>query len=250
MATSTLIQKLDGTAFESSKTVPGSYTSVATPDVSNRRQVETFIAGGTVAAGDVVALDLSKTGALKALTVVEAPANAGALAIGVCIGSAESDGSLTADSKINVVVTGYVASADVETGVAAGQALVVGSTAGRFAAMANAATATSGVFISGAITGNGSAQSTPHSLGVVPDLVFAIPDDLAPATTGAYTVTTGVHTSTNAIFTVTTNKVYRVVAIRLSAAEKQLAAISGPVAVALSAESGNKAEVFMLKRGF
>ena len=250
MATSTLIQNLDGSAFVSSTTVPGSYTSVATPDVSNRRQVETFIAGGTVAAGDVVALDVSKTGALKALTVVEAPANAGALAIGVCLGSAESDGSLTAGSKINVVVTGYVASADVETGVAAGQALVVGATAGRFAALANAATSTSAVFISGAVTGTGAAQNTAHGLGVVPDLVFAIPDDLNVATIGAYTVVTGAHTSTNAIFTVTTSKVYRVVAIRLSAAEKQLGAIAGPIAVALSAESGNKAEVFMLKRGF
>jgi len=250
MATSTLIQNLDGSAFVSSTTVPGSYTSVATPDVSNRRQVETFIAGGTVAAGDVVALDVSKTGALKALTVVEAPANAGALAIGVCLGSAESDGSLTAGSKINVVVTGYVASADVETGVAAGQALVVGATAGRFAALANTATSVSGVFISGAVTGTGAAQNTAHGLGVVPDLVFAIPDDLNVATIGAYTVVTGAHTSTNAIFTVTTNKVYRVVAIRLSAAEKQAGAIAGPIAVALSAESGNKAEVFMLKRGF
>jgi len=250
MATSTLIQNLDGSAFVSSTTVPGSYTSVATPDVSNRRQVETFIAGGTVAAGDVVALDVSKTGALKALTVVEAPANAGALAIGVCLGSAESDGSLTAGSKINVVVTGYVASADVETGVAAGQALVVGATAGRFAALANAATSTSAVFISGAVTGTGAAQNTAHGLGVVPDLVFAIPDDLNVATIGAYTVVTGAHTSTNAIFTVTTSKVYRVVAIRLSAAEKQAGAIAGPIAVALSAESGNKAEVFMLKRGF
>jgi len=250
MATSTLIQNLDGSAFVSSTTVPGSYTSVATPDVSNRRQVETFIAGGTVAAGDVVALDVSKTGALKALTVVEAPANAGALAIGVCLGSAESDGSLTSGSKINVVVTGYVASADVETGVAAGQALVVGATAGRFAALANAATSTSAVFISGAVTGTGAAQNTAHGLGVVPDLVFAIPDDLNVATIGAYTVVTGAHTSTNAIFTVTTSKVYRVVAIRLSAAEKQAGAIAGPIAVALSAESGNKAEVFMLKRGF
>jgi len=250
MATSTLIQNLDGSAFVSSTTVPGSYTSVATPDVSNRRQVETFIAGGTVAAGDVVALDVSKTGALKALTVVEAPANAGALAIGVCLGSAESDGLLTAGSKINVVVTGYVASADVETGVAAGQALVVGATAGRFAALANTATSVSGVFISGAVTGTGAAQNTAHGLGVVPDLVFAIPDDLNVATIGAYTVVTGAHTSTNAIFTVTTSKVYRVVAIRLSAAEKQAGAIAGPIAVALSAESGNKAEVFMLKRGF
>jgi hypothetical protein len=247
MATSTLIQYL------AQNQTSGLGVSVPVgAGASNRRQVETFIAGGSVAvaAGDVVALDTSKTGADKALFVVEAPANAGALAVGVCIGSAESNGSLTPGSKINVVVTGYVASADVETGVAAGQALVVGSTAGRFAAMANAATSTAGVFISAPVTGTGAAQNTAHGLGVVPDLVFAIPDDLSPATTGSYVVTTGSHTSTNAIFTVTSNKVYRVVAIRLSAAEKQFAAISGPIAVALSAESGNKAEVFMLKRGF
>lgn len=251
MATSTLIQKLDATAFISNITgSPGSYTSVATPDVSNRRQVETLLTGGTVAVGDAVALDVSASGAAKALTVIEAPANSGALVMGVCIGSAETDGSLTTGSKVNVVVTGYVASADVETGVAAGQALVVGATAGRFAALANAATSTSAVFISAAVTGTGAAQNTAHGLGVVPDLVFAIPDDLNVATIGAYTVVTGSHTSTNAIFTVTLNKVYRVVAIRLSAAEKQAGAISGPVAVALSAESGNKAEVFMLKRGF
>jgi hypothetical protein len=242
MATSTLIQYL-----ETTDAVTGASLG-ASP--SNRRQVETFFAGGTVAVGDAVALDVSKTGATKAVTVIEAPANSGALVMGVCIGSADSDGSLTAGSKVNVVVTGYVASADVETGVAAGQALVVGATAGRFAALANAATSTSGVFISAPVTGTGAAQNTAHGLGVVPDLVFAIPDDLNVATIGAYTVTTGAHTSTNAIFTVTTNKVYRVVAIRLSAAEKQAGAIAGPVAVALSAEVGNKAEVFMLKRGF
>ena len=135
MATSTLIQKLDATALISNISgSPGSYTSVSIPSVSNRRQVETFIAGGTVAVGDAVALDVSKSGAAKVLNVIEAPANSGALVVGVCIGSAESDGSLTAGSKVNVVVTGFVEEADVETGVAAGQALVVGATAGRFAA--------------------------------------------------------------------------------------------------------------------
>lgn len=242
MATSTLINYLDLL-----DAVTGASLG-ASP--SNRRQIETFIAGGTVAVGDAVALDTSKTGAAKVVTVVEAPANSGALVVGIVLGSAESDGSLTAGSKINVVVTGYVASADVETGVAAGQALYVGATAGRLAAMSNAATATSSVFISAPVTGTGAPQNTAHGLGVVPDLVFAIPDDLNVATIGAYTVTTGVHTSTNAIFTVTTSKVYRVVAIRLSANEKALGALAGPVAVALSAEAANKAEVFMLKRGF
>ena len=45
MATSTLLQKLDSTALASPTTggeTPGSYVSVSTPNVSNRRQVEVF----------------------------------------------------------------------------------------------------------------------------------------------------------------------------------------------------------------
>ena len=89
MATSTLIQKLDGTAFESSKTVPGSYTAVSTPDVSNRRQIETFIAGATVVPGDWLQFDTSKTGAEKVLTVIQAVntiATGNPLVVGVCLG--------------------------------------------------------------------------------------------------------------------------------------------------------------------
>ena len=41
-------------------------------DTSNRRQVETFIAGGTIVAGDVVALDTTQTGADKVLYVIQA----------------------------------------------------------------------------------------------------------------------------------------------------------------------------------
>jgi hypothetical protein len=45
MATSTLIQRLDTNALVPSSTVPGGYDLVSTPDVSNRRQIETFIGG-------------------------------------------------------------------------------------------------------------------------------------------------------------------------------------------------------------
>lgn len=133
MATSTLIQKLDGTAFESSKTVPGSYTAVSTPDVSNRRQIETFIAGATVVPGDWLQFDTSKTGAQRVLTVVQATnvALGNPLVVGVCLGSAESDGSLTAGSKINVVVSGYIEGANVDGAVVAGSPLAVDTTAGR-----------------------------------------------------------------------------------------------------------------------
>lgn len=129
MATNTLVQKLDATAFISNITgSPGSYTSVAIPDVSNRRQVETFIAGATVAVGDWMQFDTSATGAAKVLTVIQASANGlgNPLVCGVCIGSAETDGSLTAGSKVNVVVAGYVAKANVANAVAAaGVALTV-----------------------------------------------------------------------------------------------------------------------------
>jgi hypothetical protein len=133
MATSTLIQKLDGTAFESSKTVPGSYTSVTTPDVSNRRQVETFIAGATVVAGDWLQFDTSATGANRVLTVIQAGSAAlgNPLVVGVCLGSAESDGSLTVGSKINVIVGGYAEVANVDGAVVAGSPLAVDTTAGR-----------------------------------------------------------------------------------------------------------------------
>ena len=138
MATSTLIQKLDTTAFESSKTVPGSYTAVSTPDVSNRRQVETFIVGkgGTVVVGDAVALDTATAGLSSAeRSILVLPANATTLlnTVGVVLGSAESDGSLTETSKINVCIRG-ICSAKVAAGVAAGSIVRSSGTAGTLAA--------------------------------------------------------------------------------------------------------------------
>jgi hypothetical protein len=134
MATNTLIQKLDGTALISNITgSPGSYTSVAIPDVSNRRQVETFIAGATVVVGDWLMFDTSATGSARVLTVIQATnvLLGNSLVVGVCLGSAETDGSLTAGSKINVVVAGYVEGANVDAAVVAGSPLVVDTAAGR-----------------------------------------------------------------------------------------------------------------------
>lgn len=134
MATSTLIQRLESTALVASTTVPGSYTSVETPDVSNRRQVETFIAGATVVVGDWLQFDTSATGAARVATVIQAATNGSQnpLVVGVCLGSAESSGALTAGSKINVVVAGYMETANVANAVAAaGVPLGVSATAGR-----------------------------------------------------------------------------------------------------------------------
>lgn len=68
------------------------------------------------------------------------------------------------------------------------------------------------MFVSTEQTGNGSAQSIAHGLGVVPSAVLVIPTDVAPATTGQYTAAEGTHTSTNVVVTVTSGKKYKVVA--------------------------------------
>ena len=134
MATSTLIQKLDATALTTSTTVPGGYQVVSTPDVSNRRQIETFIAGATVVPGDWLQFDTSKTsGPEKVLTVIQAAANGSGnpLVVGVCLGSAETTGALTVGSKINVIVGGLAEKANVAAGVGVGTPIQVSATAGR-----------------------------------------------------------------------------------------------------------------------
>ena len=110
MATSTLIQFL----------APGEAS-----DTSHRRQVETFIANGTIAALDVVGSDISKTGADKALYVIQAAnvATGNGLAVGVALNAA------TAGQPVRVVVSGYVADVNCAGGtIAAGAALSAGKT--------------------------------------------------------------------------------------------------------------------------
>lgn len=106
MATSTLIQFLD--AGEAS-------------DTSNRRQIETFIAGGAIAKGDWVQPDLSKASGDEMLYAIEAAGvatkgNPGA--IGVALAAA------AAGDQVRVVVSGYVAEANVAGAVVAGDSLV------------------------------------------------------------------------------------------------------------------------------
>lgn len=143
MATSTLLQKLDSTALASPTTggeTPGSYVSVSTPDVSHRRQVEVFLASATVAVGDVVAFDLSKTlDSDKMLYVLKADTDVATstAAVGIVLGSADSDGSLTAGSKINVLTSGLIR-ANVDGATVAGSTLCVGATGGQLAVYTNA----------------------------------------------------------------------------------------------------------------
>lgn len=123
MATSTLIQLLQ----------PGEGA-----DTSNRSQTETFLAGGTIARGDFVSLDTSKTGADKALYVVVVDTSGGAVALGVpTVGVALA--AATAGQKVDVVIGGYVGRANVATGTAAGVALALDTTTSGRAVAADAA---------------------------------------------------------------------------------------------------------------
>jgi hypothetical protein len=114
MATSTLVQFL-GDGITSPTSIEG--------DTSNRRQVETFIAGGAIAAGDVVAFDTSKTGADRVLYVTEAAqvANGNGLSCGVALAAA------TAGEQVRAVIGGY-ALVSTHGGVALGNLLTAGGT--------------------------------------------------------------------------------------------------------------------------
>jgi hypothetical protein len=65
------------------------------------------------------------------------------------------------------------------------------------------------LFISGVLTGTGSAQNVAHGLGVVPTNVFVT----FTGTTASQAVTEGTHTSTNVVVTVTTGATFKVLAI-------------------------------------
>ena len=123
MATSTLIQKLDSTALKSSTTVPGSYETVSTPNVSNRRQVETFIASGAIAEAELLSFDLSKADDLKTLYVVPADLSDGTKlgVVGVALNSAVDGG------KVECLLCG-VTYVNADAGIAAGDALSVSAT--------------------------------------------------------------------------------------------------------------------------
>tara|TARA_R100000664_G_C2758344_1_gene147127 strand:+ start:1981 stop:2439 length:459 start_codon:yes stop_codon:yes gene_type:complete len=119
MATNTLLQYLQSTDGD------GVALGI-TP--SNRRQVERFIASSAIAAGDIVALDITKTAdGDKSLFVVKADTSKGetTLTIGVALEAAE------ADAELNVVIRGLVKDANVASGGAVGDRIVGSGTAGR-----------------------------------------------------------------------------------------------------------------------
>jgi len=123
MATSTNIQYLVGSA----KDELGATVQIGA-GTSNRRQIETFIAGAAITSGDWVMFDTSATGANRVLTVIQATfaATGRPLTVGVAINAATAAGD-----KVDVVVDGYVENANVATAVTVGQALGIITVNGR-----------------------------------------------------------------------------------------------------------------------
>ena len=122
MATSTLIQYLDTTAEDEFGNV------VSVDKASHRRQIETFLSGGAITAGDIVAFDTAASGPDRAVTVVQAGlvATGNPLAVGVALDSAAGAGE-----KVTVVVAGYAEDVNCTAGTigAAGLPLSAGKTA-------------------------------------------------------------------------------------------------------------------------
>lgn len=141
----------------------------------------------------------------------------------------DASSASTAEQKIKVPAGCIVLGVDliVHTAFdASGAALKVGDGTNDvgFFADAQAQLATAGrksllskMFISTEQTGNGSAQSIAHGLGVTPTSVLIAPTDTAPATAGDYTAAEGTHTATNVLATVTNGKKYKVMALAQAA---------------------------------
>lgn len=112
MATSTLIQDLSSTGITG---------------VSNRVQKETFLAGATIAAGDigkVAMLDLTKTGVdkLRYVKLATAKGDGQGLAVGVIQNAA------AAGERVTLIVAGYAPTVTSGGSVAAGAVLTASPT--------------------------------------------------------------------------------------------------------------------------
>jgi hypothetical protein len=121
MATSTILQYLDQSSSD------GDYGIT----MSNRRQIETYIAGGTIAANDLVAFDFdtaaSQTDGTIALTVVAADsASANSIAV---VGFA-LDAASTGD-RVRVTIAGIHQSANVAGAVVKGDRLSISAVPGQ-----------------------------------------------------------------------------------------------------------------------
>jgi|TARA_R100001530_G_C4284665_1_gene146498 hypothetical protein len=109
---------------------PVTGAAVDIPDALDRSEKKVFIAGGAIAQGDWVALDMTKTGSARVLYCIEAAAVADGnpSVIGVAV-KASNGFPAAAEDKITVVVRGYAEGASVANAVnAANLPLVVDNT--------------------------------------------------------------------------------------------------------------------------
>lgn len=211
MAGSTLVQRLEpvNAVGISPSTATGTWAGT-----SDRRQVEQFLAAATIAVGDVVMFDTSKSASDRVLYVTPATSGNNELACGVAITAATAAGQI-----VDVVVQGYV-SAKGAAGITTGDGLTLSSTTGTL----NAANATGNWFQSGTTAG-GVGVTIAHGLGFTPTFVFIVPTTL---TGGPYAVSALSADATNITVTVTAGESFRAIALGpLSTVATALGAVSG-----------------------
>lgn len=140
MATSTLVQYLEGTAV----TASGASVSVGTTP-SDRLQTETFLCESAITAGQVVALDVSKmatdaSGGLTALTVITADYNSAPVQkVVVGVAAQTVTGTALSPQPVKVIVRGPALSVPAVGAIAQGDPVILdpagaaGSVAAQFA---------------------------------------------------------------------------------------------------------------------
>jgi len=137
MASQDIIQYLEKEQF--SAFPGGAATSIGT-DTMNRKREEVFLAGGTVAVGDIVSLEIAATtDGERSISVVKADSGAAntSVPVGVVTASAENDGALTDGSRV-VVCTRGITTALLAAGIGAGAPFTISGVAGQGAAKTGA----------------------------------------------------------------------------------------------------------------
>ena len=121
MATQNLIQYLETSQYNA---LPVGGTLPIGEAAMNRRQVETFISGAAIAAGDLVCIDLAKTdNSEKVITII--PADGAATTKRMCVGFALTTAS-GAGETVDVTIAGLHAEANCADSGGAGVAVQAG----------------------------------------------------------------------------------------------------------------------------
>jgi hypothetical protein len=102
-------------------------------------EVRTFLASGTITAGQWVNFDYSKTSTDKVVYVTVQDTSGGAVAIGVPVIGVAVSSTTAANQEVRVCIAGYCAVAAVATGSTSGLALALDTTTSGRATIADAA---------------------------------------------------------------------------------------------------------------